>query len=370
MKILHITNDFSGSAVYRNLFENLDSLGVEQIVYTPIRNEEQRNKNYIDFNIKGSQIQYRKILNKRDRLNYKGKISKLFRDIEASVDFSDIFVVHAHTWFSDGGVAYELNKKYNIPYVLAIRSTDIIIFYKYLFFLRSYGLEILKNASKIIFISKVYEKKFKEIIHTTSPEKNIIIPNGIDKFWINNCNVKIERKSDRFNLLYIGTFIKRKNVISLLKAVEVVRNSGVDCKLRLVGGGGSEESKILKYIRGKNHFEFLGKITDKEILLTIFRETDLFSMPSKSETFGLVYIEALSQGIPIVYTVNEGIDGFYDHTIGEAAEYKDIDDIANCILKIYNDYEKYDFDPQIIVDNHNWAEIAKKYLSIYRESIK
>ncbi|MNY70348.1 hypothetical protein D3C86_2084640 [compost metagenome] len=71
-----------------------------------------------------------------------------------------------------------------------------------------------------------------------------------------------------------------------------------------------------------------------------------------------------------MYTLNEGIYGFYDRTIGEAVDSYSVVSIVSGIEKICNNYSRYNFNPQEIVDNHNWAEIAKKYLSIYRESIK
>jgi glycosyltransferase involved in cell wall biosynthesis len=49
----------------------------------------------------------------------------------------------------------------------------------------------------------------------------------------------------------------------------------------------------------------------KEKLLNNYRNSDIFIMPSYNETFGLVYIEAMSQGLPIIYTQNEGVDGYF-----------------------------------------------------------
>ena len=116
MMILHITNDYSGSTVYKNLVGELDNLGLSQIVYNPIKEESRVGKNKIELNVKGSEIIYSHILNKTtDRIFYKQKIKKILKDIKSKVDFSKIKMIHAHTWYSDGGVAYLLSKKYNIP---------------------------------------------------------------------------------------------------------------------------------------------------------------------------------------------------------------------------------------------------------------
>src|SRR5690606_7694722 len=131
--ILHIINDFSGSTVYMNLVKELDNLGYQQVVYTPIREENRRNKNKVSFLNKNSKIIYSLILNKyTDRIFYRKKINKILKDLESKIDFSKVKLIHAHTWYSDGGVAYLLSKKYSIPYIITIRNTDINIFQKYL----------------------------------------------------------------------------------------------------------------------------------------------------------------------------------------------------------------------------------------------
>src|SRR5690606_42090359 len=119
--ILHVTNDFSGSTVYKNLVRELDNLGLSQIVYNPIKEKSRIGKNKIDLNVTDSEIIYSHILNKtNDRIFYKQKIKKILKDIESKVDLTKIRFIHAHTWYSDGGVAYLLSKKYNIPYSVTI----------------------------------------------------------------------------------------------------------------------------------------------------------------------------------------------------------------------------------------------------------
>jgi len=72
--ILHITNDYSGSTVYKNLVGELDKLGSFQIVYNPIKEESRVGKNKIELNVKDSEIIYSHILNKTiDRIFSKRK---------------------------------------------------------------------------------------------------------------------------------------------------------------------------------------------------------------------------------------------------------------------------------------------------------
>lgn len=370
LKVLHIANDFSGSAVYKNLVKVIDSLGVVQIIYTPLRNSSLIGRNELKFKVKGSEIIYSPILSIYSRFNFLGKIKKISMDIKEKTNLDKISVIHAHTWYSDGAVAYELNKTHEIEYIVTVRSTDLNIFFKYMLHLRCYGINILKNAKKIIFISPVYLNRLynKPIFAKVKPgliSKSEVLPNGIDSFWIENIRERKKGLNSPVQLIYIGKFNKGKNVIRLLKATNILNEGGLDCHLHLVGGGGMDENKILKIIENKDLFTFHGKIKDKEVLAKLIYSCDIFTMPSHHETFGLVYIEALSQGIPVIFTKNEGIYGYYENVIGEAVNSRNIDSIAEGINKIVSNYSQYSFEPRVIIPHHNWKKIAADYLRIY-----
>src|SRR5690606_6051416 len=151
--ILHITNDYSGSTVYKNLVRELDNLGLSQIVYSQIKKQSEIGKNKVELNTEDSEIIYSHILNKTtDRFFYKQKIKKILKDIESKVDLTKVHFIHAHTWYSDGGVAYLLYKKYKIPYIVTIRNSDLNVFQKYLIHERSFGSKTLENTEKVILI--------------------------------------------------------------------------------------------------------------------------------------------------------------------------------------------------------------------------
>src|SRR5690606_3868187 len=149
--ILHITNDYSGSTVYKSLIRALDSLGLSQIVYNPVKEESRIGKNKIELETAGSKIMYSLILNKTtDRIFYRTKIRKIVKDIESKIDFSTVRMIHAHTWYSDGGVAYLIAKKYHIPFIVTIRNSDLNFFHKYLLHERSFGRNILDRAKNVV----------------------------------------------------------------------------------------------------------------------------------------------------------------------------------------------------------------------------
>lgn len=371
--ILHITNDYSGSTVYMNLVRELDNLKIAQIIYNPIRDEKLIRKNAVEFNIESSEIIYRPILNYHiDRILYPWKIKKILKDIQNQVDFSNITFIHAHTWYSDGGVAYELSKKYNIPYIVTIRNTDINLFQQKLKYLRPYGRKVLERAEKVILISASYKNRILSQnslapILPALTQKLEIIPNGVDPFWIENIRLQHLKNNDIYNLIYIGNFNVGKNILNLVNAVIQINESDKICTLTLVGGSGVDEAKILEKVdKYPDIFSYHGKIYDKNELLKVVRSTDVFAMPSRNETFGLVYVEAMLQGLPILYTADEGIDGFYNEPIGEkVGKQSDELEIRNALLKMFENYSTYQIPTDKLIINHDWSLIARKYIEFY-----
>ena len=74
------------------------------------------------------------------------------------------------------------------------------------------------------------------------------------------------------------------------------------CTLLIIGSGGSYAKKIKRLVGVYSEFvSYLPETNDKNKLLEHYRSCDIFIMPSKTETFGLVYVEAMSQGLPCLY---------------------------------------------------------------------
>lgn len=376
MHILHIVNDFNATKVHSNLYKELDKRNITQSIFIPLRDNIQIGKNHFNFNTLGSDYIYSKKINLVHRIIFPYKISTLFKSVEKKVDITKIKLIHATTLFSDGAIAYKLHLKYNIPYVVAVRSTDLNVFFTKRKELIPLGLKILKRATKIIFISPsnkeifINKKEIKPILNLLE-NKIIVMNNGIDNYWLDNIshystNLK---EYNKINFLFIGSFETRKNIKNLVLALDkfrMVYKSNI--QLNIVGGNGKSREKTLKFINNYSWIKFHGQINSKQELLKIYNQSDFFTLISHSETFGLVFIEALTQGKPLLYTKNQGIDGLFDHKIGEKVNSKDIDDI---VLKInalissnYDDINKIDF------NQFYWKNIAKSYKQLYQNILK
>ena len=103
-------------------------------------------------------------------------------------------------------------------------------------------------------------------------------------------------------------------------------------------------------------------------LVEELRSGDIFVMPSAPESFGLVYVEALTQGLPIVYTKGEGFDGYYeDGQVGWPVDAENPEGIADGIHRILQDYAG--FSARVgaldLARDFSWTHVAEKYKNLY-----
>ena len=152
MNVLHISNGFADSKVHSNLTKVLDELGIKQTVYCPVREERFLGVHQFD----GKQIDfvYSFCIKPWYKYVYQYKRWMLYKDMERRIALDKFDIIHAPSLFSDGGLALKAYKEYGIPYVVAVRNTDINTFIKYLKHTYYIGREIALNAKKIFFISK------------------------------------------------------------------------------------------------------------------------------------------------------------------------------------------------------------------------
>lgn len=364
MNVLHINSNYLYTTLYEKLIECLNKKKINNVVYMPTNGA-------IDYVIKPKKYVYHPVcFKKMDRYLYYYKQKKIFINLNKSIDINSYGLIHAHTLFTDGHIAYKLSKKYGIPYIVAVRNTDVNAFFKKRIFLRKKGLEILNNADKVIFISKAYQdmvlNKYVPIaIRKSVAEKSVIIPNGLDEYWLNNKFYAREISNTKtIKLIFAGRIDKNKNIGTTIKACELLKNNGYDVKLTVVGR--IDDSKEYERISRYNFVEYIPP-QPKEKLIDLYRANDIFVMPSKTETFGLVYTEAMSQGLPVIYTKGQGFDGqFEEGLIGYHVDWFNANEIADRIVNILENHDRLSDNCKNLCEKFDWNLVAKDYESIYK----
>lgn len=320
-----------------------------------------------------SNIIISKCYKKWNRIFFPLKHNKALNDIQNVIDITAYDIMHAHSLFSNGYLAYKLFLKRNIPYIVAVRNTDVNVFFKFMPHLRNLGISILQNASRVIFISESYkeqviEKYISKELKDGIREKSIVIPNGIDEYWLNNKNILHHKNiHDPIRLIYVGTVDKNKNIETTIKASKKLLISGFNVSYKIIG---KIQNNKYRFKIKKNKFISYVANSPKEDILPLYRESDIFIMPSKHETFGLVYAEAMSQGLPVIYTRNQGFDkNFPEGEVGFPVKYNDPNEIIEKIHLIINNYSMISQNCIQRVNRFDWNAIAKEYMDIYKRVI-
>ena len=137
-----------------------------------------------------------------------------------------------------------------------------------------------------------------------------VIPNGVDVARYQRAVPLARWQDGTHNLLFVGRHEPRKGLLELLKAYRILRKTGCNCRL-LVVGTGPQEREARRYVltRRMAGVEFLGRVSDEE-KAQLFRTADVFISPATGgESFGIVLLEAMAAGAPIVASDIHGYKG-------------------------------------------------------------
>lgn len=258
------------------------------------------------------------------------------KELEKLVKTEDIDIIHGHYLFPAGSVAVEVGKEYGIKTYVTAHGSDMFELYKSQPLMRSTLRKVLKGADVVFAVSNALKH---EIIATGVEgisDKLRLSWNSvdIDKFNVNDDDSfkKEFNLLDKPIVLFVGNLIKRKNVDSLLEAKKIANS---DYYLVVVGDGPLFK-KLKKKVDEENIRDviFTGSRSDVE---TIIPSCDVLILPSFSESFGLVLIEALACGKPVIGSDVGGITEIINDDVGLLVNPNKIPSIANAVDKMVND---------------------------------
>lgn len=301
------------------------------------------------------------------RMNYgiKSLISNLFNKYQ-------FYIIHAHVPFPDGYIAKILKDKYHVPYVVTNHSCPL--------FDRNYIMnkriqEVFHSSDGQIFVSSKVMNKAMELFD--QPNNISIIHNGIDPNLIKHVSVNGFHDSSKqyIKILSVSRLVETKGIDLNIIAISHLVKKYNFLKYSIIGDGPERkrlEKMVIKYGL-LNHVKFLGTLPIDDVMRHM-AGCHIFSLPSWSEGLGVVYLEAMAHGKPVIACQGEGIEDIIDDTKnGYLVKPKDVESLISTLQQCIENIDKMNVLGQnakdLILSKYTWADSARKTLNLYNNII-
>lgn len=264
-------------------------------------------------------------------------------------------------------IGNKISNLFQSTLVASLHNTDI----KYLSNQSNYKrfMRIESNISKIVFRSNIIENKFLNL-YTGSRKSsdNFKILFGLDKtIFIDSKNLELKVTNAKKEIVVASSLKKLKKIDILIKAFSGMKNSKY--MLRIIGDGPERKALegLVESLNCKSQIIFEGERTRNDVL-KFMEESEIFSMVSSPETFGLVYLEAMAKGCITIGSKNEGIDGVIVHEEnGFLIMPDDVEGLKNILDKIstmsIEDKRKIIINAYITAREFDNENLAKSYIN-------
>jgi len=293
-------------------------------------------------------------------------------------------IIHGHHAFTPISLySVSLASKHGFPTVLTAHSLGMGYQYGIVWKTLKPVLYPVKRAfdkaDKIIAVSEAVRQFMSHI--ASHPEKIEVIPNGIDlEQFICSSNGKRFRREldlplDAPIVLFVGRFSIRKGVHVLIDAFKHVVKEIPDARLLIAGKGFLKEylKHRVKVNKITDNVNFLGCISGK-VLAKFYAASDIFVCPSVfAEAFGIVILEAMASGKPVITTKVGGIPEIIDHEVnGLLVEPHDVKELSNAIIRLLSDKkERLEMGRNArrkVEEYYDWKKLVFEVLSVYEEA--
>nr|VFK26723.1 MAG: Glycosyltransferase involved in cell wall bisynthesis [Candidatus Kentron sp. MB]VFK35701.1 MAG: Glycosyltransferase involved in cell wall bisynthesis [Candidatus Kentron sp. MB]VFK77441.1 MAG: Glycosyltransferase involved in cell wall bisynthesis [Candidatus Kentron sp. MB] len=283
-------------------------------------------------------------------------------------------VIHAHhVW-----VIPFIVSETALPYVITCHGTDLMGFRndpRY----RELALAGAKNAYAIIAISRqiqseamntyrLSQNKVPLIWNGFNPDQFKLIPNATKKAVLNELGLMASEKP---LIGFVGKFTDFKGIDVLLNAAAIYEKELPGIRTLLIGDGvlWNDMHALAKRLDLRG-IEFLGEKPPP--VARIFNATDICVVPSRAEPFGLVAIEALACGTPVIATNKGGLPDFINDKVGALISVDDPDSLAKAIINgIRNNIKttKGTYAREYAYENFTWKKQVRKMMELYKSAM-
>ncbi|MCX9048915.1 glycosyltransferase [Citrobacter portucalensis] len=291
---------------------------------------------------------------------------KLFVEYKKVYGLPD--VMHVHSLDRAGFLAYAISRKYNIPYIVTEHSTafarSLISQSK-----KKRLLNVVSSARTQLAVSQ----PFSELLNSTFPNSNwLYLPNIVSDKFLAASEVK-DKNDNIFTFINVCMLTEKKRVDNLIKAFSLLHKKYNNIRLKIGGDGicRNDLKELAIELNVDNKIEFLGALSRDEVFTQI-NQADAFVLSSEYETFGVVLIEALALGKPVVATRCGGPESIVTDEVGVLVEKNSVQALCGGMEMIYTNRENLDANKIKSYCQHSFSEdaVTGKLLNIYHNILR
>lgn len=224
-----------------------------------------------------------------------------------------------------------------------------------------------RHAPGVLTTSDYCRKKIEQ--HYGVPQSNVqLVPEGIDLARWRGIARSEAHSSDGATILCVARQYPRKHIADLLRAMPLVRRAVPNARAVIVGDGPVHASlRMLAHeLKLGDAVQLLGSIPDDDMVARLYRHADLFCLPSVQEGFGIVFLEAMASGLPVVATSAAAIPEVVpDNQAGLLVPPGNSTALAGAIIDLLGDPQKrkrFGAFGETYVEQYDWKHVAELFL--------
>lgn len=276
-------------------------------------------------------------------------------------------LIHAHNMIYAGLTFTAIGKKNNIPVVITEHSSQYIM--------GEVNNELKLKLSNTFNASNYFYAVSPELIKQLEQQFSLPVnkikwlPNVLDDF-IESKPLSIDKNQrEKVRFLNIANLITLKGQAELIKAFAKIFKDKDNVELIIAGEGELKEklTHLIDTLDLNDKVKLIGLISREEVINQL-DNCDVFVLPSHYETFGVVLIEALSRGVPVVSTYCGGPECIVNESNGILVTPKNVEDLAQAMLKMYHEYDNYNKEQlrESVINLYGKEAFYKRVMEVYK----
>lgn len=245
-------------------------------------------------------------------------------------------IIYAHSFWHAGYIATLLKKKYGIPLIVQ-EHRSMLISGEFTNKVNKFLDKTVNNSDAFFSVSSELRNNIYKRTNTNTDIE--ILPNMVADIFEYSI-----LENENFVYTFIGTLNNNKRILQLLRCFDRFYQNRKNIVLNIVGDG-SLRKDIELYIQNSINLQKCTRmfgVLSRENTAELLKKTNVFVLTSAYETFGVVYIEAMAIGRPVIATKNGGANDLVNDSNGILIDVDNDEQLFEAMDRIYNNFSNYD----------------------------